>query len=106
MDHNRGVKRSKKENNKLMLDSLQWHYDPLSREFWHQKQRVYTLSLDCYDEKKLNELLPTKGTQIFSTLLPHCLLISPVQKANHIAAESCIVTESPKGLSPSCLLTH
>lgn len=45
--------------------------------------------------------MPTKATQIISTVLPHYPSISSMQKAKRFAAEKHIVTSSPKGHSPS-----
>lgn len=107
MDHNRGVKRSKKENNKLMLDSLQWHYDPLSREFWHQKQRVYTLSLDCYDEKSWMNCCLLKVPKYFPLSFPTVYWFLLCRKQTTLQQKAALLQRVQRDcLLPVCLHTE
>lgn len=99
------------EGNKSTLRSLQWHYNPLSIG-----------AISGTKNKELETFTPflliammkqdewTVAYQRYSNIfhfVPQCLLICSLQKANHIAAESCIVTE-PKGTRsfPVCLHTE
>lgn len=107
MDHNRGVKRSKKENNKLMLDSLQWHYNPLSREFWHQKQRVYTLSLDCYDEKSWMNCCLLKVPKYFPLSFPTVYWFLLCRKQTTLQQKAALLERVQRDcLLPVCLHTE
>lgn len=92
-----------------MLHSLQWHYDPLYGELWHQEQRVrnlYTLSLDCHDETSWMNWCLLKAPKYFPLSFLTIYRFFPCRKQTTLQQKAALLQRVQRDCLLPCLLTH